>query len=142
MGAHSASGAQPVEISPDLPSGIDGEMQILSQVPREQWESYSPYTKTVFLLAGEALQIIINREPLYGDSWRGQGIDGLTFSVIEKLRRFWHLVMVKGECPRREETLDMVNFLLFLQVLAEVDGMNSMKVRAVRELFHDQEVGP
>ena len=97
----------------------------------------SLYLQRTTQLIEEQQAIMESRFETYGDSYTDEGLDGLIFDILRKLRRLWHIVMVEGKPPRAEDTVDLANYSIMLQALGDVDpeSVKRMKVRARGGLF-------
>ena len=123
----------------DTVSEIESAITSLAENPPRHGHSLpdSPYSRRVADLIHQQLKIMEDRGKNYGDSWRAEGIDGLMYNIIRKLRRTWHRVMVEGKPPLRDDSMDLANYSEMLQALAELDSesLNRMRVRGNGELF-------
>ena len=83
-------------------------------------------------LMREQLAVFESRIPKYGNSWVAEGIDGLIYNILRKFGRLWAEVMVQGRMPDANETLDLANYAIMLQALADTnpDSVKEMRVVA------------
>lgn len=97
----------------------------------------STYTRRLSDLMNEQKIVMAERIPAYGDTWTEEGVDGLMYDIIRKMRRLWKVVMIDGKTPNRNDTVDLANYSLMLQALAEVNpgAVDRMRIKAVKGLF-------
>ena len=91
----------------------------------------------VSTLMKEQLEVFESRIPKYGNSWVEEGLDGLIYNCLRKFRRLWAEVMIQGRAPDANETLDLANYAIMLQALADSDpdAVKNIRVTAKKTLF-------
>jgi len=95
------------------------------------------YNAQVITLMAEQLAVFQDRGEKYGESWIDEGVDGLIYNILRKVRRLWGQALVQQRNPDRNETLDLANYAVMLAALVEVDpdAIKNCRVKAQTTLF-------